>query len=159
MTITLLWIHDTIQNLIKEAYLVESTSEFETKLKFGWVFVKAERVVAPLLGVVARDQKYTAKIGWSGRAPPRWSRTLQSLEFAGNRPNSPSLPLACNFSLSNAQWNFARREFTFIGSFKKKIDFRNPLYNVFILHSLLTLFWSSFCPEISSLRRLTSFFL
>ena len=95
------------------------------------------------LGVVTRDQKYKGKSGWSGRAPPRWSRTLvewsrtlQSLKFAANCPNSPSLPLACNFLLPNAQWRPSKREIAFIWPFWKNLTWKT--------HFIMFPLWHSF---------------
>ena len=101
-----------------------------------------------------------------------WSRTTQVVAhtcgMVAHLPNAGFARLCPNFALlsscswifaPNVQWGWPKREFSFYRVILKKIDFRNPLSNVFNLLFFLTLFRVFFVLKWALFMRLTPFFL
>ena len=91
-----------------------------------------------------------------------WSRPSQVVAHQANTPtcrkSPPSTSQLCLLALKCIMRFLRGRIGLYMPKFEK-INLTNPFCNVLTLAFTLTLSLSSFCPEVSFLRRLTPFFL
>ena len=169
MTTNKLLIHGIIIKNTREAYLTQITSQHGNLKRLRQFCGSLVEWSRPELEwsrptrVVAPDQ-----ILHCGRGL-EWSRPSQVVAHPARvvahqantptcRKSPPSTSQLCLLALKCIMRLLRGRIGLYMPKFEK-INLTNPLCNVLTLAFTLTLFLSSFCPEVSFLRRLTPFFL